>query len=290
MLRSVKDLRGYAIRAIDGVIGRVDDFYLDDGDWGVRYLVVNTGKWLSGRKVLISPMVLGHAGWMARQLPVALTRAQVERSPDIDTICPVSRRDEIQDFGYYGNPRYWGGAGLWGMGAYPGSLTTAGRVEEELKAQRTDPTSTPGDCHLRRSNAVIGCHIEATDGRIGHVEDLLVDDHTWATTYLIVGIGNWWDGHRVLVSSRWIEVVNWSQTKVSVDLTREAVKDSPPYDSIAQFERQPQQEIRENDDGLRHLIPPPPRDRLPRRAHGQEEECRGGHSQERLMGETRADG
>jgi hypothetical protein len=104
MLRKVKDLRGYSLRASDGVIGRVEDFYFDDEDWGIRYLVVNTGSWLSGRKVLISPIAVGHAGWMAKRLPVALTRAQVEGSPDIDTRKPVSRQHEAEYFKYYGYP------------------------------------------------------------------------------------------------------------------------------------------------------------------------------------------
>ena len=164
---------------------------------------------------------------MARQLPVALTRAQVERSPDIDTRKPVSRQHEAEYFGYYGYPYYWGGAGLWGMGAYPGSLTTEDRIEEELKGHADSATATPDDCHLRSSNAVIGHHIEATDGDIGHVEDLLVDDHTWAIRYLIVDTSNWWGGHRVLVAPRWITDVSWSEAKVSVDLTRQAVRDAP---------------------------------------------------------------
>ena len=174
MLRNIKNLRGYVIRAIDGTIGKVDDFYFDDEDWGIRYLVVDTGSWLSGRKVLISPVTVGHAGWMARRLPVALTRAQVEHSPDIDTRKPVSRQHEAQYLGYYGYPNYWGGAGLWGMGAYPGSLTAQGRVEQDLRDHGN--LATPDDCHLRSSNAVVGHHIRATDGDIGHLEDLLVDD------------------------------------------------------------------------------------------------------------------
>ena len=113
---------------------------------------------------------------MGRKLPVALTRAQVERSPDIDTRKPVSRQHEAQYFGHYGYPAYWGDAGLWGMGAYPGSLTAQGRIEQDLKAHGTHVT--PDDCHLRSSNAVIGSHITATDGDIGHLEDLLVEDHT----------------------------------------------------------------------------------------------------------------
>jgi sporulation protein YlmC with PRC-barrel domain len=247
MLRNVKDLRGYAIRATDGVIGKVDDFYFDDQDWGIRYLVVETGTWLSGRKVLISPIALGHAGWMGRQLPVALTRAQVERSPDIDTRKPVSRQHEAQYFGYYGYPYYWGGAGLWGMGAFPGFLTTQGRIEEHLKAQ-ADAPGVPDDCHLRSTNAVIGNHISATDGEIGHLEDLLVDDYSWAIRYLVVNTSNWWGGHRVLVAPGWIESVSWSEAKVSVDLTRQAVKDAPPYESTVELDRQREQAIYEHYD------------------------------------------
>jgi PRC-barrel domain len=238
MLRNVKDLRGYAIRAIDGLIGRVDDFYFDDDDWGVRYLVVETGTWLSGRKVLISPVCLGRAGGMARQLAVALTRAQVARSPDIDARKPVSRQQEAEYLKYYRYPYYWGGAGLWGMGAYPGGLTTEGRIEEELKAQQALATHAPDDCHLRSSNAIIGHHIEATDGEIGHVRDLLVDDYTWAIRYLLVGTGHWWSRHRVLVAPERIKGVSWSASTVSVDMTRQAIKNAPPYDSAAQLEGQ----------------------------------------------------
>ena len=247
MLRNVKDLRGYAIRATDGVIGKVDDFYFDDQDWGIRYLVVETGTWLSGRKVLISPIALGHAGWMGRQLPVALTRAQVERSPDIDTRKPVSRQHEAQYFGYYGYPYYWGGAGLWGMGAFPGFLTTQGRIEERLKAQ-ADAPGVPDDCHLRSTNAVIGNHISATDGEIGHLEDLLVDDYSWAIRYLVVNTSNWWGGHRVLVAPKWIEDVSWSEARVSVDLTRQAVKNAPLYESTVELDRQREQAIYEHYD------------------------------------------
>jgi uncharacterized protein YrrD len=246
MLRNVKDLRGYAIRATDGVIGRVDDFYFDDEGWAIRYLVVDTGSWLSGRKVLISPIAIGSPDWTARSLPVSLTKVQVEHSPDIDTRKPVSRQHEAEYFGYYGYPYYWGGAGLWGMGAYPGSLTTEGRIEAELKAHRTHMARAPDDCHLRSSNAVTGHHIEATDGDIGHVQDLLVDDYTWAIRYLIVDTSNWWGGHQVLVAPQWIEDVSWSEAKVSVGLTRQAVKDAPPYDPAAQLDRQAEQSIHEH--------------------------------------------
>jgi len=260
MLCRMKDLRGYAIQAIDGIIGKIDDFYLDDEDWRVRYLVVRTGNWLTGRRVLISPTSVGHAGWMARQLPVALTRAQVECNPDVDTVRLASGEHESRKLGHYGNPQYWGGAGLWGMGAYPGGLTTAGRVEEQLKAQRADGTPTSADCRLQSGNAVIGLDIQATDGRVGHVEDLLVDSHTWEITHLIVATGNWWDGHRVVVvSARRVTAASWSADRVSVDLTRQAIRDSPPDDPIAQPELQPEEGIPDSDDDRRQPTASPPR-------------------------------
>ncbi len=246
MLRNIKDLWGYAIRATDGVIGEVDDFYFDDEDWAVRYLIVDTGSWLSGRKVLISPLAIGHPDWLGQLLPVSLTKAQVEKSPDIDTKKPVSRQQEAAYSNYYAYPYYWGGAGLWGMGGYPGSLTTENRIEEALKAGRAAAATTSEDCHLRSCRSVIGHHVHATDGDLGHVEDFLADEHTWAIRYLIVDTSNWWGGHQVLIAPQWITAVSWSDAKVSVDLTRQAIKEAPPYDSAAHLGRQQEQSIDEH--------------------------------------------
>ena len=256
MMRNVKDLRGYAIRATDGVIGTVDDFYFDDEEWNIRYLVVDTGKWLSGRKVLISPSAIGSPDWMLQELPVALTKSQVTGSPDIDTRRPVSRQHEAEYSRYYGYPYYWGGAGFWGMGAYPGSLTAEDAINEELRAAATHSPRTADDCHLRSSNAVIGDQVHATDGDIGHVEDLLVDDQTWAIRYLIVNTHGWWSGRRVLVAPRWIDDVSWSMATVSVDLTRDAIKGAPPYDSEAQLDRQREQALHDHYDRPGYWIAP----------------------------------
>ena len=124
------------------------------------------------------------------------------------------------------------------MGAYPGSLSAQGRIEEDLKVHATHATSRRDDCHLRSSNAVIGYHIKATDGDIGHLEDLLVDDHTWALRRLIVNTSNWWGGQRVLIAPHSIKDVSWSEAKVSVGLTCQAIKDAPAYTSAAQVDRE----------------------------------------------------
>ncbi len=240
MLRNAKDLRGYALRATNGEIGSVEDLYFDDEGWAIRYFVVDTGHWLRGRKVLISPLAVGHPDWMSRLLPVSITRAQVEHSPDVDTERPVSRQHEAAHLGYYGYRSYWEGGGSWGLGAYPGGLMPPSPVDG-VTNRGTPATHAPDDVHLRSCRATIGHHIMARDGEIGHVEDLLVDELDWAIRYLIVDTSNWWGGHRVLISPQWIEAAHWSDATISVDLTREAVKTSPPYDATAQLERQQEQ-------------------------------------------------
>ena len=113
MLRTMKDFEDYAIHATDGVIGHVKDFYFDDEAWVILYFVVETGGWLSSRKVLISPIAISHPDWTDKVLPVSITKEQVKNSPDIDTDKPVSRQHEMRYLGYYDYSYYWGGVGLW---------------------------------------------------------------------------------------------------------------------------------------------------------------------------------
>lgn len=101
MLRNVKEMKGYTIHATDGDIGDVSDFYFDDHDWVVRYLVVDTGNWLTGWRVLIAPFAFREADWRTEKILVSLTRDQVRNSPDVDTAKPISRQHEIEFAQYY---------------------------------------------------------------------------------------------------------------------------------------------------------------------------------------------
>ena len=237
MLRSMKGLTGFTIGATDGDIGRVDACYFDDASFTVRHLVVDTGGWLGGRKVLSSPMALRDIDWPGRRIAAALTKAQVEKSPLIDTDRPVSRQQEIEYHRYYGYPSYWTGPYLWG--AYPYPFPVPDRqtsFEQERRWARED--GRLGDPHLRSSAAVIGYHIAGTDGDIGHVEDFLLDEATWAIRYLVVDTSNWWFGTRVLVSSEWVTDVDWNESRLHVELTRERIKASPPYDASGPVPRE----------------------------------------------------
>jgi hypothetical protein len=153
------------------------------------------------------------------------------------------------------------------MGAYPGGLTAEDTINEELKAAATHPPRTADDCHLRSSNAVVGYQVHATDGDIGHVDDLLIDDQTWAIRYLIVDTHRWWSGHRVLVAPKWIDDVSWSVATVSVDLTRDAIKGAPPYDEEAQLDRQREQALHDHYDRPGYWTAPTRSRRAPRPVH-----------------------
>ncbi len=249
MLRSVKEMEGYAIGATDGVIGHVKDFYFDDEKWVIRYLVVDTGGWLSSRKVLVSPIAIGTPDREQRLLPVSVSREQVRKSPEIDTDKPVSRQHEMTYSGYYDYPYYWGGTGYWGGGMYPnlmmpgygglgGSYSHANGGEGQREMERRESARHEHeDPHLRSCNAVVRYHIHASDGDIGHVAGMLVDEETWAIRYLVVDTSNWWLGHQVLIAPQWSNTVNWFDKTVTVSMTRQAIKDAPVYDPQAALSR-----------------------------------------------------
>lgn len=247
MLRSLLDLEHYTIRATDGDVGQVSDLFFDDRAWVIRYLVVETGSWLASRKVLISPMSIGTPDWEQRVLPVSITKLQVRNSPDIDTEQPVSRQHEVRYLGYYGYPYYWGGSDLWGMGDYPGQMLTGlgfatgpegtNRNPDAALARASAQQRQEEDPHLRSGKAVVKYHIHATDGEIGHVQGMLVDERSWAIRYLIVNTSNWWLGHLVLIAPQWIESVSWLKASVSVGMTRAAVQAAPLFVSAAALDR-----------------------------------------------------
>ena len=239
MIRSMKALHGFTICTTDGDVGTVRECYFDDMSFTVRYLVVDTGKWLSGRKVLLSPIALHAVRLEHKCVEASLTKAQVEKSPDIDTDQPVARQHETNYFGYYGYAPYWKGENLWGASPYPhpGSLAPehhAGFGPERRWVWAVRRGTNP---HLRSSHVVTGYRIKATDGDIGHVEDFLVDDESWAIRYLVVRTGRWCSDRKVLLAPAWIEQVDWHHSEVHVKVTRAQIEKSPKYDPTRPIER-----------------------------------------------------
>jgi sporulation protein YlmC with PRC-barrel domain len=226
MKRSVSHLVGGTVRAKDGDLGRVEEFYFDDHKWIIRYMVVDTRRWLQGRQVLISTAALKKPKWKSRVFPVNLTKEQVRNSPSIDTDKPVSRQHEAKLHNYYDWPIYW----ITGLEPYAGiGYPVPTHLSPPARGKKAPPEE-PADPNLRSTRQVTGYYIQAIDGEIGHVQDFIVDDETGAIRYLAVNTHNWLPGRKVLVFPAWISRVSWDKSKVFVDLSRESVKNSPAFD------------------------------------------------------------
>jgi hypothetical protein len=216
MLRSTQELLGCTISASDGDIGRVEALYFDDEQWTVRYFVVDTRGWLTGRRVLVSPASVRRPEWDRRRLPVALTKAQVQASPEVETHRPISRQFETAFSEYYGIPSYW---------------------------PTPFPAGTAAAASLRSTEEVRGYGLRAADGALGHVEDFLVEDLTWRIRYMVVDTRNWWPGKRVLIAPQWIEEVSWQDSAVFVALSGDTIRSAPPYDPSRPVDRAYEQSL-----------------------------------------------
>jgi len=226
MLQSIKELNRHKLGASDGDIGHVKDFYFDDQNWGIRYLVADTGTWLPERQVLLSPYSLGHLDQTGKVLRVNLTRKQIENSPSIELHKPVSRQYEEKYHRYYGWPFYWQGDGLWGMSGFP-ILDLPPNPFPSDSADATGPQPEPTGAHLRSTQAVGGYHLQASDGIIGHVCDFMMDAQSWAIRQLIIKTGHRLSGKEVQIPTRKVDRISYLDSTVFVNLTREAVEQSP---------------------------------------------------------------
>ena len=239
MMHTINGLFGFAIGATDGGIGEVTDVYFDDERWTIRYIVVATGRWLHGRKVLISPMSVRGICWDDAVMELSITQQQVRDSPRIDTDKPVSRQHEIAFYNHYGYPNYWEGSNPWGLGMYPlpwvgasaeAALSPPQSIDDVVRRRRFDCEHPTGDCHLRSSNQVIGHEVMATDGPVGTIADFVFNDSNWAIRDAVVATRKWLYGRQVLLPPESIVGVSWSEHEVYLNVTRETVEAGSEYD------------------------------------------------------------
>lgn len=259
MYQNIKDLLGYTIHAADGEIGKVEDFYFDDDQWTIRYLVVGTGSWLDERKVLIAPSALEEP--RQKSFSTRLSRQQVKDSPDIDTHRPVSRQQEEQLVGYYGWPVWWpggvgptltGGTPVFG-GAVPMPVPVTGREEDDRPLNRADedergvedapPDDRRYDPNLRSFKEVSGYRINADDGEIGKMVDLIIETEHWKVMYMIVDTGGLFPGKKVLVAPSWVQAISLADHAVDVDLKAETIRKSPEWDPSRPLDRSYEEDL-----------------------------------------------
>jgi hypothetical protein len=215
MLQNISSLYGHKLAATDGDIGHVKDFYFDDQTWVIRYVVADTGSWLTGRQVLLSPHAFGPLDNAKKTLPVQLRKKQIEDSPSIESHQPVSRQYEVDYYRYYGWPAYWDGGGMWGLGGFPVLIPPSqDAMAAHLQHHHRD------DKHLQSTHAVNGYHIQTVDGPVGHVTGFLIDDQSWAVRELVVEAGHWYAGKEILIAPADVERISYEDSTVFVNLSK----------------------------------------------------------------------
>lgn len=233
MLWNATSLRSLKVAATDGDIGKVSDVLFDDVSWTLRWLVVETGSWFSSRKVLLPLSAFGKPDESKHEFMIKLTRQQVRDSPDVDSDLPVSRHHEAHVYNYYGWNPYWtsGFSPMSNAIATPLAMPISRNdVDPRWQDASADAIQDDGDPHLRSVHDLVGYHIAATDGEIGHLEDFLMDDDSWLLLFMLIDTKNWLPGERVLLPVRLIKDIDWFSHLINVEVSRDKVKSSPPYD------------------------------------------------------------
>ncbi|MAT91481.1 MAG: hypothetical protein CME59_02660 [Halioglobus sp.] len=229
MLFGIDELKGMKLSALDGEIGKCMDFLFDDEHWAIRYMDARAGSWLTGRRVLISPISLGGPDWDAGQLPVRLSREQIKDSPAPAQDQPVSRDFERSFFKFYGYGYYWMGGATWGAGLLPSEL------ENRYLAETVDDDSK--DNHLRSLQEVTHYKVMAGGEKVGRLDNLLVDAASWTAPYVVVDTGNWLAHERVVLPSRWVGDISWAKREVVLQVASQQVEAAPALRSAAPLSR-----------------------------------------------------
>ena len=223
-LQPAASLQAYGLQAVDGDVGGVEDLYFDSVAWTVRYLVVNTGSWLLGRRVLISPVAVGRLIERDNVLHIELTRDQIRNSPPLGDDRPVSKGYEMQYYQYYGWPPYWSSCS---------PLSLPSRTPGTSRTQQ--PTSD--QTRLRSSAHLLGYSVTGDDAGIGRVDGFIIDMRYWTIRYLEVGTSPWRPGGHVLISPAWIASLDGPGRELRVDISRAAVQAAPAYTHGEPIER-----------------------------------------------------
>lgn len=228
MLLNAKKMNNYTLCTKEEEWGRVKDIYFDDHYWTVRYLIVDTGGWLPGRKILVSPQAI--VSLDEDTITTDLTKEQIENSPSIQDKEPVSKQFERMYAEYFSWPQYWTGPYKWGF--YP-LLHPFSKKEKQKQTEKTE-----WDYHLRSIDEVTGYSVHAIDEEFGEIDDFVIDDLSWTIRYLIVDTRKWLPGKKVLLAPRWTQVIRWDKYQVLIDLPSEAIKQAPEFTNVSMLTRE----------------------------------------------------
>ncbi|MFC0557605.1 PRC-barrel domain containing protein [Halalkalibacter alkalisediminis] len=237
MLYKTNLVESCVVQATDGELGKIKDLYFDSDNWVIRYMVIDTQKWLPGRKVLVSPSSFDRVDVKNKKISIFASKQQIESSPTIEEHQPLSRKNEIDLHQYYGWSPYWIGSGLTGMGHVP---TAVELREESLPYQDYDEADPSLRSVSKIKGQLTGFKVFGIDSKLGNVIDFAIDDHSWAIHSLIVDTGTWLPGRKVALDTDAIESIDWVNKEFKTNLTSEDVeRNASTTDSISEFAELP---------------------------------------------------
>jgi hypothetical protein len=216
MLNHLKALLDNNIHASDGLIGTLHDFYFDDAQWVMRYLVVDVGKFMQGRKVLISPVAIVGIDAASRTVSLKHSKDQIKNSPDINVEKPVYRQLEEQLLNYYGWVAHWA-------------------PQHDLPEPQAQAVPT-GDTHLRSVNNVCKYTVMAFDGRVGSISDFIVDDNGWRLPLVVLDTGHYLSANKVVIPAPRFKGIRVEDKEISIDMNKAEVAKAPRYDPTRPLE------------------------------------------------------
>lgn len=231
MKRSLKELKGFSIETTDGTKGVIKDFLFDEDSWKIRYLEADFGNFFKDKRVLLPVNVMKDPLWDDQKIPISVSGEYMENSPSPLDKPTVSREYEKKLLDYYQFGAYWAdemvtptGSGMY----YPA---------RPIKVPVKEINENDLDTKLRSFKEVKGYHILATDGHLGHVEDLIADDADWQIIYVVIDTSNWrpWSKKVILLIS-WLKEVCYASKEVSIDVDTEIIKNAPEIDTSKPIE------------------------------------------------------
>jgi uncharacterized protein YrrD len=220
MLRRASDIVGCEIISSDGAIGKVYDIVFGE-DWVFQYLVIDIGGWFGGRRLALAFDVVEAIDEDQRSIHVPLSKNDIENCPNVASRNTAAEEAEA----------LLGKIWMW----TPNSVAhLPEEIRRVLDSEATVAEKQVAEEHvqsrLRSFRETDGYHIAASDGDIGHLQDLLVDGDTWRIQYLAVNAGNWFFQRNVVIPVQSLESIHWADRRVHLSLLRDEVKHSPEYD------------------------------------------------------------
>ncbi len=207
MLNNVKQLLDTTIIAQDGEIGQVDDVLFDGRDWMCRYMIINGNDLLKDKKAVIHTQTVEEDDWEKDKLKVSMKLKDIKNGPSVESRQFVSREHEIELSNYYGWKPYW---------------------ENGNRSSQKDTVEHDGSS-LRSLRELIGYAVEAEDGAVGHIEDLIAEEKSWDIRYAVVNLRDISNGHKIILSVAWIKEINWDESTVVYMLSKDTIKSGPKY-------------------------------------------------------------